>query len=289
MRSALILALLFSAACRTPYPKYGGGSREAPVRITFEAPDTPFVQTSVTRRVEKTPGGTLVAEELVELVTRVSFLPMPEGDSGFLLTQSVESLKSTPARPPDAPLSQALSSVPLRLQLASDGSFIRLINGETFTEAFRAALPEGAAGALTATTLEEDVRREWVTRYGLWFGKNVTSGQRVHSLERLPLAAGGALHYVLERTVAGVVDGPDGRKLVLALRCLGAIPENAEVKALVDDAALEPSVKCEGREELNLTPFRPLEAILTLTATPDGRGEVAFSRKSQTRLEVPNG
>lgn len=284
VRSALLLALVFCASCRTPYPKYQGGDYEAPVRIPFIAPDFPFAQKSVTRRVEKTASGATLNEETVELIAHSSFAPMEGERGGLLFTQTIESLQSTPARPTDAALSRVLTATPLRIQLASDGSFIRLLNAEAFAEAYRSVLPPSVAATLTPTSVEEDARREWESRFAVWFGRNVTQGQRVYSLERLPLSGGGELHYLLERTVAGVIDTPKGRKLAIGLRCLSDPAEAPELEVQLE-RPLEPSVRCEGQEELQFEPLLPLRATLTLTATPQGRGELSFTKTSEVRDE----
>lgn len=279
---ALFFLLLTTvlAACRTPYPEYRVKSWDAPVRVSFQPPATPVRERMETTRLELHPDGSVQSEERLTFVARTAITPQP---GSYLLTQTAEKIDTTQPTPGELKLARALLGTPLRVHLASDGSFVRLLNAEELAESLRPALsgaPPALLAAFTPEALEEQSRDEWASRYGVFFGRNVTAGQTLYSLEHLPLSDGRSLSWVLERTVAGFGDGSHGRTLILALRCLGAVEDKPELQQLVGNAPLEPTVRCEGRQQLALSPFLQEKGELTLTAKPAGRGEIRLRRTS---------
>lgn len=284
MRCVLILCVTSGLlACRSPYPKYTGGTYEVPVRAAFRAPEEPLLERSVTTLTEATAEDPAPRVETVEVVSESRFTEAEEG-GGWLLEQRSTPRTEDAQGPVATALARAFAATPMRVELASDGSFIRLLNAQALSQAVWEALPadfprERLAALLAPDSLEEEARDEWATRFGPWFGRNVSVGQAAYSLERLPLAGGRTLAFIVERRVAGVVEGARGRVLVLALRC--PTETAAELAALAGDVKLDPSVRCEGAQQLNLEPFLPLTSELTLSATPEGGGEVRFTRKSE--------
>jgi hypothetical protein len=189
-------------------------------------------------------------------------------------------------------LAELVTRFPLKLELAADGAFVRVLEPEAAEAAVRATFgPEEAESLLpffSAQALEQQAKREWEAKYGGLFGRDLAVGQTFYALEALGLTSGKQLEYAVERRVLGKVVTAYGEALVLELRCLGVLEgaAKAEVRRLMTEQgvkALEPSVLCEGRQEVVGSPFVPVSTRMRLVAHPkalDGTSpvEIALER-----------
>jgi len=96
------------------------------------------------------------------------------------------------------------------------------------------------------------------------------------------------VRYVLERTVTGTELTDQGSALVLGLKCLDAVPEDAppELREVVEEAgssALTPGVTCEGEQVVARGYFVPMRRKLTVHAKV---GDATWTLATQTKLEM---
>jgi hypothetical protein len=248
-----------------------------PVRLDFQPPVGRVLTESLrgTRVVERS-GAASVREE-AELTTESRFTP---SEGGWLLTQAVPRSRLVRGDAPvDSWVDDVLARFTLRVRLAADGTFVKLVAPEAAQEALRQVVPEGAeVGPLerffSPEVLEARTRREWEAKYSGLFQRNLTEGQRTWAVDVLPVGER-QVTYVLERTVRGTRDTEYGDAVVLALRCLDAVAEDAPDE-LVDawEAAgrpgLTPGVSCEGEQVLARGRFIPVSRRLTVKAAVGG-------------------
>jgi hypothetical protein len=179
----------------------------------------------------------------------------------------------------DTWVDDVLTRFTLRVRLAADGTFVKLVSPESALEALRQVVPAGTDAAalerfFSPEVLEARTRREWEARYAGLFRRNLMEGQRIWAVDALPLGDT-QVAYVLERTVQGTRDTDYGDALVLSLRCLDALP--ADAPAELTDAwetagrpQLTPGVTCEGEQLVARGRFVPVSRELTVKAAVAG-------------------
>lgn len=260
-----------------------------PVRLDFRPPVdramTERVQTA--RTVER--AGTKQSEE-VDMTTVTRFTP---AESGWQLAQTVTRARMTRGGTPvETVVDDVLTRLGLRVRLAADGAFVKLVNADEGLKALRQVVPAGQqAGLLEAffspEALETRAREEWEAKYGGLLQRNLMVGQHTWAVERFS-TADGEVRYVLERTVQGTELTDQGDALVLGLKCLDAVPDDApeELRDLVAEAggsALTPGVTCEGEQVVARGYFVPMRRNLTVHARV---GDATWTLATQTKLEL---
>ncbi|MFP2904537.1 hypothetical protein ACLESD_05670 [Pyxidicoccus sp. 3LFB2] len=180
----------------------------------------------------------------------------------------------------------------LRVRLAADGTFVKLVSPEAALEALRQVVPAGTDTAalerfFSPEVLEARTRREWEARYSGLFQRNLSEGQRIWSVDVLPVGDV-QVAYVLERTVQGTRDTKYGDALVLSLRCLDALPAEApadltEAWETAGKPALTPGVKCVGEQLVARGRFVPVSRELTVKATVAGE---AWTLTTESRAQA---
>lgn len=275
-----MLSLIAASCRRAPPPLVPTAARPPPVRLDFQPPVDRVLTESVRAVREVSRGGTSTREE-AELTTETRFTP---AEGGWLLAQVVPRSRLTRGAADggtvvDTWVDDVLARFTLRVRLAADGTFVKLVLPETALEALRQVVPPGTDVAalerfFSPEVLEARTRREWEAKYSGLFARNLTEGQRTWGVD--VLAVGGEpVAYVLERTVQGTRDTEYGDALVLSLRCLDAMPEGAPDE-LTDawEAAgrprLTPGVTCEGEQVVARGRFVPVSRVLTVKATVAG-------------------
>jgi hypothetical protein len=187
---------------------------------------------------------------------------------------------------------EVLTRAPLRVRLAADGAFVKVLNADEGLKALRQVVPAGQqAGALEAffapEAVETRARREWDAKYGGLLQRNLTVGQHTWAVEGF-ITAEGEVRYVLDRMVTGTELTDQGDALVLSLKCLDALPEDVpgELREVLEEAgspALTPGVACEGEQVVARGYFVPIRRTLTV----HGReGDATWTLATQTRLEM---
>lgn len=253
-----------------------------PLRVDFSpAPGKTLTERTLTVRAEAPIAPAAPSppyRESVEAVLKSSFEQAPGG--GWVLTQQVASLQ---AKGNDQVIQNKLTELvqrfPMKLALAADGAFVRYLNPEAAEAAVRALFDQpGQAEAVlpyfAPRALEEQARREWDAKYGGLFNRNLTPGVTAfYGVETVSLSSGAQLAYGVERRVVARAQTAFGPAVVLELRCLGSAegPAKATLERLMaerDVDALEPSVRCEGRQEVASSPFVPVRTVMHLTARP---------------------
>ncbi|AGC43577.1 putative lipoprotein [Myxococcus stipitatus DSM 14675] len=280
MRSGLLwccLVLSLTSACRKAPPLRVPIPEATPrVRVAFQPPVDRVLTESqrASRTVEK--GGSAVREE-VELTTESRFTP---SSGGWLLTQGVTHARQTRAGVEvKSWVDDVLKRFMLRVQLAADGAFVKLVSPESAGEAVRQSVPPGVdAGPLERffqpEVLEARTRREWEAKFGGLFQRYVSEGQRTWVVEVLPVGDT-QVAYVLERTVQGTRDTEFGDAVVLSLRCLDAVPEDGpdaleDAWVVAGRPELTPGVTCQGEQVVAYGRFVPVSRELTVKAQVDG-------------------
>ncbi len=240
-----------------------------------------------TRTVEQ--GGARQSEE-VEMTTVTRFTP---AENGWQLAQAVTQARMTRGGTPvETVVDDVLTRFPLRVRLAADGAFVKVLNADEGAKALRQVVPAGQqAGALesffSADSVESRARREWEAKYGGLFQRNLTVGQHTWAVEGFS-AGDSQVFYVLERTVTGTELTDQGDALVLGLKCLDAVPEDApaELREVLEEAGspgLTPGVTCEGEQVVARGYFVPMRRTLTVHAKV---GDATWTLATQTKLEM---
>jgi hypothetical protein len=278
------------AACTKPasslVPEAGA---PLPVRLDFRPPVdramTERVQTA--RTVER--GGARQTEE-VEMTTVTRFTP---AESGWQLTQTVMRARMTRGGAVvETVVDDVLTRFPMRVRLAADGSFVKVLNADEGLKALRQVVPAGQQGGALESffapeAVEDRARREWAARYGGLLQRNLMVGQHTWAVEAFSTSEG-EVRYLLERTVRGTELTDQGDALVLGLRCLDAVPEDApaELREVVEEAgeaALTPGVTCEGEQVVARGYFVPIRRNLSVHAKVGG---ATWTLAMQTKLEM---
>ncbi len=240
-----------------------------------------------TRTVER--GGAKQSEE-VQMSTVTRFTP---AENGWQLQQTVTQARMTRGGAPvETVVGEVLTRAPLRVRLAADGAFVKVLNPDEALKALRQAVPAGQqAGALEAffapESVESRTRREWEAKYGGLLQRNLSVGQHTWAVDGFPTGEGEVL-YVLERTVTGTELTDQGNALVLGLKCLDAVPEDApsELREVLEEEgspALTPGVTCEGEQVVARGYFVPMRRNLTVHAKV---GDATWTLATQTKLEM---
>ncbi len=278
------------AACSKPASSLVPEAGTAPpVRLDFRPP----VDRAMTEQVRSTrtvEGGARQPAEEVELtiVTRIA-----PAENGFELSQAVTRARMTRGGAVvETVVDDVLTRAPLRVRLAADGAFVKVVNPDEGLKALRALVPAGQqAGALEAFFAPESVearaRREWEAKYSGLLQRNLTLGQHTWAVERFSVGEGEGV-FVLERTVKGTELTDQGEALVVSLRCLDRVPEDAppELRRVLEEAgspALTPGVTCEGEQVVARGYFVPMRRQLTVRARV---GDATWTLATQTKLEM---
>jgi hypothetical protein len=272
---ALLVALVCAfAACKAAPRPFPDPQRPppVPVRVAFEPPvDEPIVERSVITRLQREPEGEL--RERVEAVTHSVF---ERQDGQFILTQTVPELRVLQnGEAVDNPLMKVVTGLRLRLLIAQDGSFIRLLNPEEVEPAVRQAFPAAAEAdevlrVFTPEALETQAKEEWSSRYGELFERNLVPGTAWYEVETLE-TFGGQVPYLVERQVEGTRPTRMGRELVVRLTCPASPraaldPERALLALQAAGVEVLGGAVCEGEQVVALEPFVPRSTLLEVRA-----------------------
>jgi hypothetical protein len=260
-----------------------------PVRLEFRPPvdRTLTERTQSTRAVER--GGQRRTES-VEMTTVTRFT---SAENGWALTQTVPRAQlSQDGAPVVSPVDGLLTRSPLSIQLASDGAFVKVNNPGEALKVLQSSVPAGQRLASLETFLapeavETRARQEWEAKYGGLFQRNLAVGQHTWAVDRFPLPEGEAV-YLLERTVTGTRLTDQGEALVLSLRCLASVPEEAppelqEVLQAAGSPTLTPGVSCEGEQVVARGHFVPVSRSVTVRVQG---AEAVWTLTAQTKLEL---
>jgi hypothetical protein len=285
----LYCAVLLAACTKPASTLVPEAGTAPPVRLEFRPPVdramTERVQTS--RTVER--ADTRQSEE-AELTTVSRFTP---AENGWQLSQTVSRSRMTRGGVVvETVVDDVLARLPLRVRLAADGAFVKVLNADEGLKALRQVVPAGQPiGALEAflapEVVEARARREWEARYGGLLQRNLTVGQQTWAVDSFPTSEGEVV-YVLERTVKGTELTDQGDALVLSLRCLEAVPEEApaelrEVLELAGNPPVTPGVTCEGEQVVARGYFVPIRRNLTVRAKV---GDATWTLAMQSKLEL---
>ncbi|OJH40777.1 hypothetical protein [Cystobacter ferrugineus] len=287
--SSFLLILLAApvTACHRDIPSLNPPPAAAPpLRPLFLPPDdsllTETVRTSL--RHEGTPDA---REAEMTTVSRFS----AEQDSWVLTQRVTRSRYLQGGQPMESLVDTVLQRAVLRLRLAADGTYVRLVE----PEAVLAAIREVAPRELDVTPLERffapdaleaRTRGEWEVKYGGIYGRAWVPGQRGYAVGVLPVG-GREVTYLLERTFTGTQLTEQGEALVFSLRCL-AQPGDVSPQAVRDtlrlagDPQVTPGVECDGEQLLGKGRFLPVRRGFTLRASLDGE---TWTWATQSTLE----
>jgi hypothetical protein len=271
----LLLLVLAAAACtRHVPPLVPAPTAPPPLRLEFQPPVTAALTETVKSTVLRS--GVPEAQE-AEVTTVTRFTPE---QSGWLLTQSVTQARYTrDGVPVETLVDEVLTRFPLRVRLAADGTYVRVVEPGAALEVLKEVAPEGhdvsaLEGFFAPEELDERTRAEWEVKYGALYGRGLEPGEHTYVVGRVPLG-GREVTYLLERTFTGTLLTEYGEAMVFTLRCLaepGAdAPEGVrETLRLAGSPALTPAVECEGEQLLGRGRFLPVRRSLTLRAPMDG-------------------
>jgi hypothetical protein len=288
----LMLSLLAASCRRAPPPLVPTAARPPPVRLDFQPP-VDRVLTEAVRSVRVVERAGASVREEAELTTETRFTP---AEGGWLLAQVVPRSRLTRGAADagaavDTWVDDVLARFTLRVRLAADGTFVKLVSPESAQEALRQVVPEGTDVAalerfFSPEVLEARTRREWEAKYAGLFQRNLTEEQRTWAVDVLPVGDA-QVAYVLERTVQGTRDTRFGAALVLSLRCLDAVPpdapdELADAWVAAGRPPLTPGVTCEGEQLVARGRFVPVSRVLTVKATVAGE---AWTVTTESRAE----
>ncbi|HEX8705895.1 MAG TPA: hypothetical protein VF815_44075 [Myxococcaceae bacterium] len=285
MSCALVLA-----ACTKPatslVPEAGA---PPPVRLDFRPP----VDRAVTERVQSSRtverGGTRQSEE-AEMTTVTRFTP---AENGWQLVQTVSRARMVRGGTTvETVVDDVLTRFPLQVRLAADGAFVKVVNADEGQKALRQVLPAGQqAGPLEAffspDSIESRARRDWQAKYGGLLQRNLTVGQHTWGVDSFP-AGDTEVVYLVQRTVTGTELTDQGDALVLSLRCLDTVPEDAppQLREALEEAGgptLTPGVTCEGEQAVARGYFVPVRRSITVRAKV---ADATWTLSTQTRLEM---
>jgi len=281
---------LVLAACTKPatslVPEAGA---PPPVRLDFRPP----VDRAMTQRVQSSRvverGGARLSEE-AEMTTVTRFTP---AENGWQLVQTVSRARMLRAGTPlETVVDDVLTRFALHVRLAADGAFVKVVNADEGLKALRQVLPAGGQpGPLEAffapESIETRTRRDWLARFGGLLQRNLTVGQHTWGVDSFSTGEGEVV-YLVQRTVTGTELTDQGDALVLSLRCLDSVPEDApaELREAMEEAggpALTPGVTCEGEQAVARGYFVPVRRSITVRAKV---GDATWTLSTQTKLEM---
>lgn len=278
------------AACTKPasslVPEAGA---PPPVRLDFRPP----VDRALTERVRSTrtvEGGGAKQSEEVDMTTVTRLTP---AENGWQLAQTVSQARMTRGGTPvETVVPAVLSRFTLRVRLAADGAFVKVLNADEGLKALRQVVPAGQqAGALEAffapEALESRTRQEWEAKYGGLLQRNLMVGQHTWAVDGFSTGQG-QVRYVLERTVTGTELTDQGDALVVGLKCLDSVPDDAppELREVLEEAGnpgLTAGVTCEGEQVVARGYFVPMRRNLTVHAKV---GDATWTLATETKLEM---
>jgi hypothetical protein len=289
-RLSWLCCALVLASCTKPatslVPEAGA---PPPVRLDFRPP----VDRALTERVRSSRtverGGTRLSEE-AELTTVTRFTP---AENGWQLSQTVSRARMTRGGAQvETVVDDVLTRFALRIQLAADGAFVKVVNADEGLKALRQVLPAGQqAGPLEAFFAPESIearsRRDWQARYGGLLQRNLTVGQHTWGVDSFSTGDTEVV-FLVQRTVTGTELTDQGDALVLSLRCLDTVPEDApaelrEALAEAGGPTLTPGVTCEGEQAVARGYFVPVRRSITVRAKA---GDATWTLSVQTKLEM---
>ncbi|TSC20299.1 hypothetical protein [Corallococcus sp. Z5C101001] len=282
------LVLSLAAGCKSRYPPLNPApGLPPPVRLDFKPPVDRLLTESVraTRAVQR-PGQPETRDEAA-FTTETRFTP---SDGGWRVTQAVRTPRQVHAGQDVPSLAGAvLERFTLRMQLAADGTFVKLVGAEAAEEALRQVAPSGPGVAevarfFTPEALEIRTRREWEAKYSGLLQRNLVEGQRTWAVDFVSVD-GVERAYLLERTVDGTRPTMFGDAVALSLTCLDALPTKApaEMRAAWSEAGspeLFKGVTCEGEQVIARGRFVPVRRLLKVKAVGEG-GTVTLTTESQ--------
>ncbi|RYZ36767.1 MAG: hypothetical protein EOO71_30565 [Myxococcaceae bacterium] len=283
-----LLVLSLGAGCSSRYPPLNPGpGLPPPVRLDFKPPVDRLLTESVRATRTLRREGQPEVRDQAEFTTETRFTPV---DGGWRVAQAVR----TPRQVHDG---QDVVSLPgavlerftLRLQLAADGTFVKLVGPEAAQEALRQVVPQGSGlpeleRFFTPDALEARTRREWEAKYAGLLQRNLVEGQRTWAVDFLDVG-GVERAYLLERTVEGTRPTTFGDAVVLSLKCLDALPEQApaELRSVWAEAGspeLLKDVTCAGEQVVAWGRFVPVRRLLKVNAVVEG-GTLSLTTESQ--------
>jgi hypothetical protein len=285
MRTGLLwscLLLSLGTGCTSRYPPLNPApGLPPPVRLDFKPPVDRLLTESVraTRTLQR-EGQREVRDEAA-FTTETRFTP---SDGGWRVAQSVRTPRQAHDGQDVPSLSGAvLERFTLRLQLAADGTFVKLVGAEAAQEALRQVVPEGTGvppGVLeverffSPDALEIRTRREWEAKYAGLLQRNLVEGQRTWAVDSVDVN-GQERAFILERTVQGTRLTAFGDAVVMTLQCLDALPPKApaELRAAWAEAGspeLAKGVTCEGEQVVTWARFIPVRRLLKVKAVEAG-------------------
>ncbi|MFP2900829.1 hypothetical protein [Corallococcus sp. 4LFB] len=285
------LVLSLAAGCTSRYPPLNPApGLPPPVRLDFKPPVDRLLTESVraTRTLQR-EGQPEVRDEAA-FTTETRFAP---SDGGWRVAQAVRTPRQVHDGRDVPSLSGAvLERFTLRMQLAADGTFVKLVGPEAAQDALRQVAPEGTGvpeveDFFTPEALETRARREWEAKYGGLLQRNLVEGQRTWAVDYVAVD-GEERAYLLERTVEGTRPTTFGDAVVLSLRCLDALPPKApaELRAAWTEAGspeLAKGVTCEGEQVVAWGRFIPVRRLLKVQAVGKG-GTLTLTTESQAEM-----
>ncbi|RKG56825.1 hypothetical protein D7X30_22040 [Corallococcus sp. AB011P] len=291
MRTGLLwsyLLLLLAAGCKSRYPPLNPApGLPPPVRLDFKPPVDRLLTESVraTRTLQR-EGRPEVRDEAA-FTTETRFTP---SDGGWRVAQAVRTPRQVHDGHDVPSVSGAvLERFTLRMQLAADGTFVKLVGPEAAQEALRQVAPEGTGVPemerfFSPEALEIRTRREWEAKYAGLLQRNLVEGQRTWAVDSVDVN-GEERAFLLERTVQGTRLTTFGDAVVLTLKCLDALPPKApaELKAAWAEAGspeLSKGVTCEGEQVVTWSRFIPVRRLLKVKAVGAG-GTLTLTTESQ--------
>ncbi|NRD49656.1 hypothetical protein D7Y27_28465 [Corallococcus sp. AB004] len=291
MRTGLLwscLLLSLAAGCTSRYPPLNPApGLPPPVRLDFKPPVDRLLTESVraTRTLQR-EGQREVRDEAA-FTTETRFTP---SDGGWRVAQSMRTPRQVHDGHDVPSVSGAvLERFTLRMQLAADGTFVKLVGPEAAQEALRQVAPEGTGVPeverfFNPEALEIRTRREWEAKYAGLLQRNLVEGQRTWAVDSVDVN-GEERAFLLERTVEGTRLTTFGDAVVLTLKCLDALPPNApaELKAAWAEAGspeLSKGVTCEGEQVVTWARFIPVRRLLKVKAVGAG-GTLTLTTESQ--------
>lgn len=286
--SLLLLVALASACSRKVPSLVPEPGAPPPTRLEFRPSGDEALTETLTSSVRR-EGAPGVQEAELTTVTRFA----PE-EGGWLLTQRVTRARYTrDGALVETLVEDVLTRFPLRVRLAGDGAYVRVVEPEAALEALGAVAPAGQdvsdlARFFAPEALEARTRDEWEVKYGGLYGRAWEPGERSYAVGTVPLG-GHEVTYLLERTFAGARPTGYGEAMVFSLRCLEAPGPDASQKmlqalSLAGDPELTPGVECEGEQLLGGGRFLPVRRGLTLRAALDGE---TWTWATRSALEPP--
>jgi hypothetical protein len=276
LRSCSLLLLVASAtACSRNVPSLvPEPGAPPPPRLEFRPPQDSVLTETLRSSVRR--GGAPGTQD-AELTTVTRFAPE---QGGWLLTQRVDRARYTrDGVAVETLVDDVLTRFSLRVRLAGDGTYVRVVEPEAALAALREVAPAGQdvtllEGFFAPEVLEARTRDDWEVKYGGLYGRALETGERSFVVGTVPLG-GREVTYLLERTFTGTLLTEYGEAMVFTLRCLDApgaeaSQEARETLALAGNPELTPGVECEGEQLLGKGRFLPVRRGFTLRATWEG-------------------